>query len=196
MNDSTQFEACIQEYRVNRRREMRGYIKRHYNEMQDAFCRIMDELIRKQIRLKQAGEDEEVTTLCFWHLLSSDHTGSYEMAVGMCGKKIQLDEHMAYVYWKPELLYDGIDQEMEALERFLRKCFPSVGSYDVIQLKYKLLMDDWLLFGKSVRKLAAAAEERIQKSPMQAEKEIQVMIGDYKGQMSRVCGIRPKKDGA
>lgn len=189
MGERARFETCIHDYRVNRRKEKSRYVAKHYKEMQESFCGIMAQLIQKQILLQQTGGCSKVSSLCFWHLLSSDYTGSYEIAVGLCGKRLQMDEHMAYVYWKPEILYEGIDHEAEALEKFLRRCFRCIEEYDLLQLKRQLLMDDWLLFGKTVKTLAGSAGEKLLKSKVYKEEEVQVLFGEYSGQMFKVCRI-------
>lgn len=189
MSERARFETCIYDYRINRRKEKSRYVARHYEEMKDSFSGAVDKLIQKQIGLQQLDEYDLVTSLCFWHLLSSDYTGSYEIAVGMCGDKMQIDEHMAYVYWKPEILYEGIDHETEVLEKFLHKSFRSIEDFDVLQLKRQLLMDDWLLFGKIVKALAESVGQKILESPICTENEIQVLLGEYTGQMFKVCRI-------
>lgn len=190
MSERARFEACIYDYRINRRKEKSRYVVRHYEEMRDSFRGAVDKLIQKQVLLQQSGRDCAVSALCFWHLLSSDYTGSYEIAIGMCAGRLQIDEEMASVYWKPEILYEGIDREMEALGKFLHKSFRHIEESDVLQLKRQLLMDDWLLFGKTVKALAESVGQRILDSSVRTEKEIQVWFGEYTGQLFKVCKIR------
>ena len=189
MNRKTQMELCIHEYRISRRKEKSMYVMRHYNEMIHSFNRIVDKLIQQQLHLQKSGEMDEIKALCFLRLLSSEYTGSYEMAVGMCSKRVHLDEHMAHVYWKPEAVYEGIDTEIEALGRFLRKWFSHIEEYEILCLKQELLADDWLVFGKIIRVLAKVAEQRIMNSSILKGKEIQVLFGDYTGQLKNVCLI-------
>lgn len=189
MNRKEQMEVCIQEYRSNRRKEKSIYIMKHYKEVLFSFCEMVDMLIGQQTSLQESGKQDEIKTLCFLRLLSSGYTGSYEMAVGMSSKKLYLDKYMTYVYWKPEVLYKEIDKDIEELNKILQQYFVHIMEYELFYLKQKLLADDWSVFCGIIEPLIKGAENRIINSPLQLEKEIHVLCGDYMGRLKNVCRI-------
>lgn len=77
-----------------------------------SLCVCMDSLIEEQIFRREADRQKEIKYILFFRLLSSGYTGSGEIALGMSNSMVYLDDNLSCVYWKPNLIYESIDEDI------------------------------------------------------------------------------------
>lgn len=92
---------------------------------------------------------------------------------------IYLDDNLSCVYWKPDLIYDGIDEDMEEVKCILQQKYLRIEEFELMCLKQKLLLDDWKVFSKIIDKLAVEMVEQILRSQLLLENELEILYGDY-----------------
>lgn len=174
-----EMEEYIKEYRIIRQCEKSGVTKNRYCSLLPSLCSCMDALIKEQIIKRDTGEQEGIKYILFFHLLSSGYTGSGEVALGMSNSMIYLDDNFSCVYWKPDLIYKSIDEDMQKVKCMLQQKFLRVEEFELLYLKQKLLLDDWGIFSKIIGKLAEGIAERVLNSPLPLENELEILYGDY-----------------
>ena len=179
MKRCVEMEEYIEDYRCVRKNKKREYLNSHYSDLLTPLLAVVDMLIqdveKKQIEKVQG----KIKNLIFHRLLSSGYTESYEILVEMSNATLYLDEHVSCTYWKPEIIYQGVEEDMKKVRRLLNKKYIHIEEYELLRLKQNLLFDDWSLFCKALDKMAERLAEKMKNSPLQLEEEIQILYGDY-----------------
>lgn len=179
MERYTEMKEYIEDYRHRRKREKREYLNNYYSDVLTPLLVVVDTLIQDVEKKQTAKEQGKIKNLIFHRLLSSEYTGSYEISVGMSNSALYLDEHMSCTYWKPELFYQGMEEDMKRVRQLLSNKYTHIEEYELLRLKQNLLFDDWSLFCEAMRKMADGLVEKMKDSPLQLEDEIQILYGDY-----------------
>lgn len=174
-----ELEEYIKEYRTNRQSEKSSMAEKEYHSLLPSLCSCMDSLIKEQIFRRESDEQEGIKYILFFRLLSSGYTGSGETALGMSNSMIYLDDNLSSVYWRPDLIYKGIDEDMENVKHILQQKYLRIEEFELLYLKQKLLLDDWEVFCKIIGKLTEGIAERVISSPLPLEDELEILYGDY-----------------
>ncbi len=116
-----ELEEYIKEYRTIRQTEKRSMVEREYSHLLPSLCVCMDSLIEEQIFRRESDRQKEIKYILFFRLLSSGYTGSGEIALGMSNSMIYLDDNLSCAYWKPDLIYENIEGDMEEVKRILQQ---------------------------------------------------------------------------
>lgn len=184
MNRYKELEKYIQEYRNNRKNEKRNSLANYKDGLLiQSLEEVLETLIQQEISYQEAEGQDKIKYLIFQRLLSSGYTGSYEISVGMSNAKLYLDEQITYEYWKPDFIYDDIDETMKEVRRILSKKYVQIEEYEMLHLKQQLLLDDWHLFVEILKKEANELARRIMESSLLLEDEIQIVYGNYMDQL-------------
>lgn len=154
------------------------------------MCHKLDGLIQEQIAMQESGEQGRIKYLVFQYLLTSGYTGSCEMAVSLSNSALYLDENMICTYWKPELIYENTDKDMEEVRRRLNRKFIRIEEYELLHIKQKLLLDDWELFVDTLGKMSGEILGEIMESTLLLEDEIQILSGAYMDKLEVVHKIK------
>lgn len=179
MERCTEMEKYIENYCRGRKNEKREYLNRHYSDVLTPLLAVVDTLTQDMEKKQAAKEQGKIRNLIFHRLLSSGYTGSYEISVGMSNATLYLDEHMSCIYWKPEIICQGIEDDMKKVKQLLNNKYTRIEEYELLRLKQNLLLDDWNLFCEILYKMAERLVEKIKDSPLQLEDEIWILCGDY-----------------
>lgn len=174
-----ELEEYIKEYRTFRQSEKSSMAEKEYHSLLPSLCSCMDSLIKEQIFRRKSDEQEGIKYILFMRLLSSGYTGSGEIALGMSNSMIYLDDNLSSVYWRPDLIYKGIDEDMENVKHILQQKYLRIEEFELLYLKQKLLLDDWEVFCKIIGKLTEGIAERVISSPLPLEDELEILYGDY-----------------
>lgn len=87
-------------------------------------------------------EQDKIRYLIFQRLRTSGYTGTYEISMGLSNSMLYLDEYMSCVYWKPDLIYENINSDMENVRKKLERKYIRIEEYELLYIKQKLLLDD------------------------------------------------------
>lgn len=181
MNRNSDLEKYIEEYRAERIELKKNNFNELNMKLKPVFCDKLNFLIEDQRLEKREGPKVEVFYLC--RLLSSDHTESYRSVLGISNARLFLDRNRSQTYWYPEHIYKGIENDMTEVEKRLRKKFVRIQEYELLYLKYRLLMDDWEVLKDCFGELAREHIHILGDSCVDTEPEIKVMCGDYMEQL-------------
>lgn len=179
MERVSEMEEYIREYRNIRQSEKSGMIEKEYHCLLPSLYTYMDSLIKEQIFRRKSDGQEGIKHILFFRLLSSGYTGSGEIALGMSNSMIYLDDNFSCVYWKPDFIYESIDEDMEKVKCILQQKYIRIEKFELLYLKQKLLSDDWEVFSKIIAKLAEKIAEQVLNSPLLLEDELVILYGDY-----------------
>lgn len=179
MERISEMEEYINEYRNIRQSKKRGWVEKEYHCLLPSLYTYMDFLIKEQIFKRESGVQEGIKYILFFRLLSSGYTGSNEIALGMSNSMIYLDDNFSCVYWRPNLIYEDIDKDIEKVKRILQQKYIQIEEFELLYLKQKLLMDDWEVFSKIIGKLSEEIAERVINSSLPLENELEILYGDY-----------------
>lgn len=179
MERISEMEEYINEYRNIRQSKKRDWVKKEYHCLLPSLYTYMDFLIKEQIFKRESGVQEGIKYILFFRLLSSGYTGSNEIALGMSNSMIYLDDNFSCVYWRPNLIYEDIDKDIEKVKRILQQKYIQIEEFELLYLKQKLLMDDWEVFSKIIGKLSEEIAERVINSSLPLENELEILYGDY-----------------
>lgn len=174
-----ELEEYIKEYRTTRQSEKGSMVEKEYPSLLPSFFASMDSLIEDQTLRREPDAEEGVRYILFFRLLSSGYTGSNEIALGMSDSMIYLDDKLSCVYWKPDLIYEGIDEDMEKIKRILQQKFLRIEEFELLYLKQKLLLDDWKVFSQIIGKFTEGIAELVLNSRLPLEKEVEILYGNY-----------------
>jgi len=174
-----ELEEYIKKYRTIRQSEKRSMVEREYSRLLPSLCVCMDSLIEEQIFRREPDRQKEIKYILFFRLLSSGYTGSGEIALGMSNSMIYLDDKLSCVYWKPDLIYESIDEDMEKIKRILQQKFLRIEEFELLHLKQKLLLDDWKVFSQIIGKFTEGIAELVLNSRLPLEKEVEILYGNY-----------------
>lgn len=169
----------IKDYRHERKNEKRKYLNDHYDNMLSMLLAVEGKLIQDVEKRQIMNEQGEIKYLIFHRLLSSGYTGSYEISMAMSNAALYLDENMSNRYWKPEIIYQNLEEDMKQVRHILSDKYTRIEEYELLRLKQFLLLDDWEIFCEALKKMAEGLAERMKDSPLQLEDEIQILYGDY-----------------
>lgn len=174
-----ELEEWIKEYRTIRQSNKSSMIEKEYHSLLPSLCSCMDSLIKEQTFRRKSDGQEGIKYILFFRLLSSGYTGSGEIALGMSNSMLYLDDNLSSVYWRPDLIYKGIDEDMESVKNILQQKYLRIEEFELLYLKQKLLLDDWEVFCKIIGKLTEGIAERVISSPLPLEDELEILYGDY-----------------
>ncbi|WP_143322416.1 hypothetical protein [Clostridium sp. HBUAS56010] len=179
MDRRQEMEEYLKKYREERLEIKKGYLMNNLSDMEKEFYNKIDLLISSQKERQSEDETVKLKDIFLCRLLSSGYTESYEVILGMSNDMLYLDERKSQVYWYPELVYKDMVQDMNTVEKLIRKKFLRVESSELFYLKQKLLCDDWILLQECFRNLLKQSLHLLMDSSLRLEKEILVLCGDY-----------------
>ncbi len=179
MERISEMEEYIKEYRTNRQSEKSSMAEKEYHCLFPSLYVYIDSLINEQTFRRESDGQEGIKYILFFRLLSSGYTGSGEIALGMSNSMIYLDDNFSCVYWRPDLIYKSIDEDMENVKHILQQEYLRIEEFELLYLKQKLLLDDWEVFCKIIDKLTEGIAERVLISPLPLENELEILYGDY-----------------
>lgn len=179
MDRSKDLQECIKEYRANRMESKRGYWMENAMQLEPVFCDKLNLLIAERLRKQEESNTDKIKYLFLCRLLSSGYTGSYKAILGMSSTDLYLDERRSQVYWYPEPFYRKLEQDMNEVERIVKKNHIRVKDSELFALRQILLSDDWILLQECILKLAKTALNLLKGSSLQMEEELVLLCGDY-----------------
>ncbi len=194
MRRTKELEVYLQDYRAERTAAKRAELEKNYTRMIPALGEKTDHLVRLQTAYQAAGRQERIRNLAFFRLGSSAYTQSHEIALAMSDKKLYLDECMDCVYWKPDIVYEGIAGDLEKAEDILNKEFVRLEKFEMFYVQQRLLSDDWELLCTFLPQLARGIADRITGSSLLTEEELEVLYGGYMEKLQTVCRINTGGD--
>ena len=101
---------------------------------------------------------------------------------------------MSCVYWKPDIIYENINSDMENVRKKLEQKYIRIEEYELLYIKQKLLLDDWKLFFKVLERLSDKAAEKIQERYEIFEDKIEILAGDYMDRLDIVGSISVNRE--
>ncbi|SEU23048.1 hypothetical protein SAMN05443270_3565 [Lacrimispora sphenoides] len=179
MDRRKEMEEYLKDYRTERLRIKKIYLENNLIKLESAFHEKLDILIAEQLQRQKEDNAVKLKNIFLCRLISSGYTESYETILGMSSVMLYMDEKKSLVYWYPELVYENIVQDMEAVEKLLRIKFLRLEDFELFFLKQKLLYDDWTLLQECFRNLFKQAVSLIMDSPLRLENEFLILSGDY-----------------
>lgn len=183
-------EKYIEDYRRKRMNDKKEYLNSHYSDLLTPLLAVIDAFIRNLVEKQATNEQGKIKYLIFHRLLSSGYTGSHEISVEMSNAMLYLDEHTSCTYWKPEIIYQGVEEDMEKVRQILKNKYIHIEEYELLRLKQFILFDDWSLFYVALGKMADRLAEKMKNSPLQLEDEIQILCGDYMDKLDVVYTMK------
>lgn len=189
MNRSVEMERYLQEYRINRIEQKREKLGKSADKLIESLKNGIDVLIHEQLTKQEEGTQGDVKYLIFCRLLSSEYTQSYEIALGMADDRLYLDENMAYIFWKPSIIYEEISHDMVEVTKILSQKYVRLERYELFHIQKKLFSDDWKLFIDFIPDLAYAYASQIIDSSLLLKEKIDVLYGGYMDKPEMVCEL-------
>lgn len=183
MGRISELEEYIKEYRNIRIGRKSSMIEERYFSLFPSLSMCLDSLIKEQTFRGEIEHQDKIRYILFFRLLSSGYTNSGEIAIGMSNAMLYLDDNFSCVYWKPDLVYDGIDKDMEEVRHILCQKFIRLEEYELMHLKQKLLLDDWEVFSKIIGRLTGEITEQLINSSLPLEDELEILYGNYMEQL-------------
>lgn len=107
-----EMKKYIEYYRCERINEKRECVNSSDNALLISLLQIANTLIQNLEEKQAANEQGKIKYLIFHRILSSEYTGSYEISVEMSNAMLYLDEHASCTYWKPEVIYRNLEEDM------------------------------------------------------------------------------------
>jgi len=172
-------EEYLKEYRTERLKIKKIYLEKNLIKLESAFHEKLNSLIADQLQRQKEDNAVKLKDIFLCRLISSGYTESYETILGMSSVMLYMDEKKSQVYWYPELVYENIVQDMDAVEKLLRIKFLRLEDFELFFLKQKLLYDDWTLLQECFRNLFKQSVSLIMDSPLRLENEVLILSGDY-----------------
>jgi hypothetical protein len=179
MDRRKKMEEYLKDYRTERLKIKKIYLENNLIKLESAFHEKLDILIAEQLQRQKEDNAVKLKNIFLCRLISSGYTESYEVILGMSNVMLYMDEKKSQVYWYPELVYENIVQDMDAVEKLLRIKFLRLEDFELFFLKQKLLYDDWTLLQECFRNLFKQAVSLIMDSPLRLENEFLILSGDY-----------------
>ena len=189
MRRTKELEVYLQDYRAERTAAKRAELEKNYTRMIPALGEKTDRLVRLQTAYQAAGRQERIRNLAFFRLGSSAYTQSHETALAMSNRKLYLDKCMDCVYWKPDIVYEGLAGDLEKAGYLLGREFIRLEKYEIFYIQQRLLSDDWELLCAFLPRLVQGIADRITGSSLLLEDELEVLCGGYMEKMQTVCRI-------
>ena len=181
-----EMKKYIKSYCRVRKIEKRKFLNNHYDDTLEQLMEIMDALVQDVEKKQALNGHEKVKYLVFHRLLSSGYTGSHEISMAMSSDALYLDEKMSCVYWKPEIFYCGLENDMKQVRQILSKKYLRIEEYELLRIEQCLLSYDWELLCEFLSWEAARLIERMKASSLELEDEIQVLCGCYMDRLNVV----------
>ncbi|WP_312500801.1 hypothetical protein [Lacrimispora sp.] len=179
MDRRKEMEEYLKEYRTERLKIKKIYLEKNLIKLESAFHEKLNSLIADQLQRQKEDNAVKLKDIFLCRLISSGYTESYETILGMSSVMLYMDEKKSQVYWYPELVYENIVQDMDAVEKLLRIKFLRLEDFELFFLKQKLLYDDWTLLQECFRNLFKQSVSLIMDSPLRLENEVLILSGDY-----------------
>lgn len=188
MERINELEAYIGEYWEERTKAKKLFLSKNSAIMEITFRMKLNTLIDEQVRRQKTGQDK-IKYLFLCNLISSSYTGSYEVMLGMSNSMLYLDERESHVYWYPALVYEGFDDDMQEVEKKLRRKFIRLGAHELFCLKQKLLYGEWQLVCDCFQRQVESSSYLLLESTLLLESECYVLTGEYMDQLQVVSRI-------
>lgn len=179
MDRKKDLEEYIQEYKNERMQIKKSFLEKNISKMQQTFLKSISILIDEQLQRQTAEESVKLKYIFLCKLMSSGYTESYEAVLGMSSDMLYLDEKKSQVYWYPELIYENITQDMDNVEKLLRKKYTRIEEFELFYIKQSLLSDDWKLLQECYKDLIKPAMDLLMESPLRLETPILFLSGNY-----------------
>lgn len=179
MDRRKEMEEYLKEYRTERLKIKKIYLENNLIKLESAFHEKLNILIAEQLQRQKEDNAVKLKNIFLCRLISSGYTESYETILGMSSVMLYMDEKKSQVYWYPELVYENIVQDMDAVEKLLRIKFLRLEDFELFSLKQKLLYDDWTLLQECFRNLFKQSVSLIMNSPLRLENEVLILSGGY-----------------
>jgi hypothetical protein len=179
MDRRKKMEEYLKDYRTERLKIKKIYLENNLIKLESAFHEKLYILIAEQLQRQKEDNAVKLKNIFLCRLISSGYTESYDVILGMSNVMLYMDEKKSQVYWYPELVYENIVQDMDAVEKLLRIKFLRLEDFELFFLKQKLLYDDWTLLQECFRNLFKQAVSLIMDSPLRLENEFLILSGDY-----------------
>lgn len=177
-------EQYIEEYRIQRLKSKRGRIGDIKQKLRSVFCEKLNLLIEDQQLTKREGPGKiEVFYLC--RLLSSGYTESYESIIGLSNALVFLDKNKSQTFWYPKHIYNSIENDMNEVEKRLKKKYLHIEEYELLHIKQLLLLDDWEVLEDCFVGLVQEHLKILTNSYLDFESELKVMSGNYMEQLKQ-----------
>lgn len=189
-----ELEEYIQGYCFERMNIKWEYIDNNYSMLFPSFIENLDILIKSWCTEQKDKEQDKIKYLIFQRLRTSGYTGTYEISMGLSNSMLYLGEHMSCIYWKPDLIYENIDRDMENIRKKLGQKYIRIEEYELLYIKQKLLLDDWKLLFRVLGRLSDKAAEKIQERYEIFEDEIELLAGDYMDRLDIVGSISANRE--
>lgn len=189
MRRTEEMAAYLQDYRAERIAAKRAELEKNYTGMLPALGEKTDLLVRTQAAYQETGRQGQLRYLAFLRLRSGGYTQSYETALTMTDKRLYLDKCMDCVYWKPDIVYEGLAGDLEKAGYLLGREFIRLEKYEIFYIQQRLLSDDWELLCAFLPRLVQGIADRITGSSLLLEDELEVLCGGYMEKMQTVCRI-------
>ena len=187
-----EMEIYLQEYRSNRTELKRVKVNKEIASIVSGLKEKIDLLIDEKME-EQEKAPKKVKYLLFCRLLTSGYTQSYEMAIILADKSLYLNESMNYVFWKPEIIYDGLIQDMEEVTKLLKQKYIRLEQHELLYIERKLFLDDWELFCTILPDVVYEIAGNLVNSSLSLEDEIEVLYGGYMEEPVSICQIKIKE---
>lgn len=179
MDRRKEMEEYLKDYRTERLKIKKIYLENNLIKLESAFHEKLNILIAEQLQRQKEDNAVKLKNIFLCRLISSSYTESYETILGMSSVMLYMDEKKSQVYWYPELVYENIVQDMDAVEKLLRIKFLRLEDFERFFLKQKLLYDDWTLLQECFRNLFKQSVSLIMNSPLRLDNEVLILSGDY-----------------
>jgi hypothetical protein len=179
MDRRKEMEEYLKDYRTERLKIKKIYLENNLIKLESAFNEKLNILIVEQLQRQKEDNAVKLKNIFLCRLISSGYTESYEVILGMSSDMLYMDEKKSMVYWYPELVYENIVRDFDAVEKLLRIKFLRLEDFELFFLKQKLLYDDWTLLQECFRNLFKQSVSLIIDSPLRLENEVLILSGDY-----------------
>lgn len=179
MKQLEEMDTYIEDYRSERIELKRRMLKTDRTALNHLFCEALDDLINQQTDKQMDGEQEEIRYVYLCQLASSRYTESYKVLFGMSNSMLYLDDNKSEVAWYPEPIYQEMKEDMEKVQKRLKEKEERPETKVLLELKQKLLSDNWDFLKEQFQELIEENFYRITDSHLLVEERFSALCGDY-----------------
>lgn len=183
IEESLKFIGELAQMRM-RKLEGMGDILRE--EMQSGLLHALNHLAEHQ---KQRAEyfEKEICYLCIEFLLSSIVTRSYDFQISLYDERLHLDPKPCVVYWRPPILFDEVEEDMETILRELKSKVIALRADEVEESrKAYILMCHYLLAEMFVEKYFKDTVLKSNLRELGKGKSLELLYGGYMDKMKLI----------
>jgi len=139
----------------------------------------INQLIEEQLN-KYSGDGKRVIRYLFMcRLRSGGYTGNYELIVGISNSKLYMDEYKSMEFWYPELIYKGIEQDLNEIKKNLNKSVFRLEEYEFFCLKQKLLEDYWKIIKINCKRWKTSLLGTLTNNSLMLDQNVSILVGNY-----------------